>query len=128
MDEMIAELRGLLERATPGPWCRGIGNEGGNIQGANGPVAETRWFGNTHKEVMRDHGNAALIVAMHNALPALLDALTTSRDRERELEADLGDLVDWLHSNQRTIEGEFSMDELLQDARNLLSNKEHRNG
>lgn len=41
----------------------------------------------------RKSRSAALIVAAVNALPTLLDALTTSRDRERELEARAHDLL-----------------------------------
>jgi hypothetical protein len=37
----------------------------------------------------------------------------------------LDDLVDWMDFNQRSIEGEFCMDELLADARAALQPKEN---
>lgn len=52
---------------------------------------------------------ADLTIAVHrvNAFPVLVAAL--------------GDLVDWLEDNKMTIDGEFSMDELLADGRAALA-------
>lgn len=93
--ERIAELRGLAEKATPGPWERvdnaayALNDEGTNrmylnvfggyeIQRRNGISVRTAGAEIT--------ANAALIAAMRNALPALLDA--AERVATLELERD----------------------------------------
>lgn len=67
-------LRKLLAKATPGPW---EWSENGNILGhmPNG-YDETREVGAVYSERDDDLApiNAQLILAMHEALPALLDA------------------------------------------------------
>ena len=113
--EKIEELRGLLAKATPGPWeadnennegCYGLGDDchegfqsasihapdgrGGYVKlfdalNSDAAFIEEEWDEDWHHawdEVSR--ANAALIVAMRNALPAMLDALATSLAREGE--------------------------------------------
>ena len=65
--EDIAKLRGLLERATSGPWSlRGAIPANGTFT-----VDDGTDLGIVALHV--DHGDAALICAAVNALPALLD-------------------------------------------------------
>lgn len=84
------ELRGLLAKATPGPWAW---SENGNILGhmPNG-YDETREVGAIYTE--RDDDlppiNAELVLAMHAELPRLLadsDALAKLRAKIAELSA-----------------------------------------
>lgn len=68
----IAELRGLIAKATPGPWeCDGAVLE---YEGARfGEVAYV--IGKSGQQFPANAENAALIVNAINALPALLDRL-----------------------------------------------------
>lgn len=83
--EKEAELRGLLEKATPGPWV-----ECHNMAGAMSVVVQNDigksicWL-NIHNQ---EAANAALIVAAINALPDLLSALSTEREGRELAEAE----------------------------------------
>jgi hypothetical protein len=44
-----------------------------------------------------------------------------------ELYRELDELVEWLHNNQRCVEGMFSMDDLLEGPRAALAKAEGRN-
>ena len=73
----IEELRGLLAKATPGPWKNHLVDDT-TIVASNGFEIGTTWPGgsvyNGFVDPAEQHEiNAALIVAMRNALPALLD-------------------------------------------------------
>jgi hypothetical protein len=65
---------------------------------------------------------------MTNQFDASCQAIADGIDRRdniiRELSDELADLVDWLHDNQRSIEGEFSMDDLLAGPRAVLARAE----
>jgi hypothetical protein len=70
---LIAELRGLLEKATPGPWDVGHSGIQFFVNEPNGTLVNLEFGeGMTIHEV---EANAHLIVAMHNRLPELLSAL-----------------------------------------------------
>ena len=77
MSPNLAELRALLEAATPGPWEYG---EAGSAFAFCGPEgdrvmsASDHWSTNPPSEA-----DAALIVAMHAALPDLLTAVELLR-------------------------------------------------
>lgn len=97
MDEMIAELRGLLERAGLNRLIADThhtrdyaGREHGFLRNA-GELVPVAGFVLRVEGMSQDQGAARLTLCAQtvNALPTLLDALTTSRDRERELEAAL---------------------------------------
>lgn len=64
-----AELRALLAAGTPGPWIRTSLREGGGYvrRELGAVVADMRYRNGAN--------DAALIVAMRNALPGLLDEL-----------------------------------------------------
>lgn len=75
-------LEKLAREATRGPWhvdYKAPG--GGNVQSASGPVADARWFGNTHKEAVVDYANAAYIAA---ASPDVILALLSEREAMRK--------------------------------------------
>lgn len=77
--EKIEELRGLLAKATPGPWKNHLVDDT-TIVASNGFEIGTTWPGgsvyNGFVDPAEQHEiNAALIVAMRNALPALLASL-----------------------------------------------------
>lgn len=74
--ETVEELRGLLAKAAPGPWRL---EEGRFIAAKERLVADCDYFHGPHSDA-----NSALIVAMRNALPALLDLATASLAREGE--------------------------------------------
>ena len=89
--EKLAELRWLLERATPGPWHawdRGIGYEV-HTEAEHNPIRCVS-LNSEFRETFRGP-DARLIVAAVNALPALLDAaaerdaLAAAVERVREL-------------------------------------------
>jgi len=79
--ERIAELRALLAKATPGPWAVGKHKSDVGVAGEDfgagyparaGTVASL--YDGEYIKNPRSVEDAALIVAMRNALPALLDA------------------------------------------------------
>lgn len=96
------ELRRLLSEATPGPWVVGYENDPGAyrtvscvIEGnrlhhvecrGNGTTVNGRWV------IIDSKVNAALIAAMRNALPDVLDELDAARAREAVLVAVLDDI------------------------------------
>ena len=74
-EKTIEELRALLAKATPGPWEVDYLDKNGQrvIRQEHIEIA-TFWHhsvGSIEKEM---EANAALVVAMRNALPDLLDA------------------------------------------------------
>ena len=84
-DKSIEELRALLAKATPGPWEVDYLDKNGQrvIRQEHIEIA-TLWHhsvGSIEKEM---EANAALVVAMRNALPDLLDLATASLAREGE--------------------------------------------
>ncbi len=72
-DDVIARLRALHEAATPGPWFGGPGESvyAGEEHPRGSYIADTFGVGGD---------DAALIAAMRNALPALLDVAEAARD------------------------------------------------
>ena len=81
----VEELRALLAKATPGPWEVDYLDKNGQrvIRQEHIEIA-TLWHhsvGSIEKEM---EANAALVVAMRNALPDLLDLATASLAREGE--------------------------------------------
>ena len=81
-----AELRKLLEAATPGPWRRFSNSIGVGVSTPHSDVAHCHGFdtGRTREEV---EANAALIVAAVNALPALLETEARATAAEASLAA-----------------------------------------
>jgi len=73
--EDIAKLRGLLERATPGPWTteRYDGPVDFDVYADDGRAIVCRAFGPDENKDRRAEYNAALIAAAVNALPQILD-------------------------------------------------------
>lgn len=100
--ERIAELRALLAKATPGPWHQHVVDdttiiaEGGFEIGSTWPGGGVDADRDFSAPVEQHEHNAALIVAMRNDLPDLLDAAErASRAREDALReaADAGDCI-----------------------------------
>jgi len=89
---------------TPGPWREAYNDENGQavVSGENSEIA-TCWHHCVGALEQQMRANARLIAAA----PDLL--------------RELADLVDWLTTNQRTIEGEFDMAELLAPARAAIA-------
>lgn len=79
----IAKLRELLAKATPGPWdaMNTFAEQGVEIwDGGPGDMPIARLAYRYPKVPGRDaHPDAALIVALHNAAPALLDEVEALR-------------------------------------------------
>lgn len=67
--ERIAELRDLLAAASDGPWDTSIDGRGTAVFGGGDMVTLCRHVADSK----RARANAALIAAMRNALPELLD-------------------------------------------------------
>ena len=84
-DKSIEELRALLAKATPGPWeVDYLDKNGQRVIWQEHIEIATLWHhsvGSIEKEM---EANAALVVAMRNALPDLLDLATASLAREGE--------------------------------------------
>ena len=79
-DDIAAELRRLYEAAEPGEWdCLIPGSDTIAIHGADGDQTHIAWIDN----VQGGADDARLIVAMHEALPALLDAVEAMRGLRR---------------------------------------------
>jgi len=94
--EKIEELRGLLAKATPGPWKNHLVDDT-TIVASNGFEIGTTWPGgsvyNGFVDPAEQHEiNAALIVAMRNALPALLDRLEKAEGELAEAREDVRSL------------------------------------
>ena len=110
----IEELRGLLAKATPGPWKNHLVDDT-TIVASNGFEIGTTWPGgsvyNGFVDPAEQHEiNAALIVAMRNAIPALLDAASRAReDALREAAA----LLDLTNGDILLAAGEMPASELL---------------
>lgn len=89
-ETQVARLRRLLEEGTPGPWV--VDKRNANVILPTYPepewvgVAGTRWDVFVGQVSNRDRAqftaDAALIVAMHEALPALLTAIDLLRELE----------------------------------------------
>jgi hypothetical protein len=99
----IEKLRELLAKATPGPWYyyEGEIEDGKQIEGADlrGNGASV-WRIDMGDYDALDNANAALIVAVVNALPELLDEV----ERLRELDAARAELAEinvWTDDDQR---------------------------
>lgn len=94
--EKIDELRRLLAKATPGPWKNHLVDDT-TIVASNGFEIGTTWPGgsvyNGFVDPAEQHEiNAALIVAMRNALPALLDRLEKAEGELAEAREDVRSL------------------------------------
>ena len=98
-DSDLRELEGLLANATPGPWFIEKGRGPGRVPSSDNIRSEKRCAGaaNWIRELwVYQHGgdeakwpaNAALIVAMHSALPSLIADLREAREEVEALKAD----------------------------------------
>jgi len=110
----VEELRGLAEKATPGPWhyAEREGRFLFKIMSASVYVAETSWHDASpiYPTKVGSEANFALIVAMRNAIPALLDAASRAReDALREAAA----LLDLTNGDILLAAGEMPASELL---------------
>jgi hypothetical protein len=99
MTDLLERLRALEAAATKGPWLQGTGSGGGATtyvyeDDGNGQQCNAI-MGGTLNYVLRDfherEANAALIVAMRNALPDLLARIETMAG---EIEGIARELVD----------------------------------
>jgi hypothetical protein len=80
-DEELSRLRELMAKATPGPWARGILEEGCIAgQGGAGKVVVR----DTNHGSMPNKADSDLIIAMRNALPRLLAAPTVAQAPQRK--------------------------------------------
>lgn len=82
IDEIVRELRDLLEKATPGPW-----QSNSRMQRVE---QDLTIFGRDYRAVASPYNanadaDGALIAAARNHLPALLSALARSRRQEEAL-------------------------------------------
>ena len=94
----LAELRALLEKATPGPWC--THPNGTSIwQGVNWEETNNSPGLLMVSTVVRQVDDADLIAAARNKLGAVLDALEEAR-HERDEAYERGRLAE--HERQRT--------------------------
>lgn len=83
---MLTRLRELLAAATPGEWRLyavkdTIEVQHGEPRPINGRAPVVHWMGfdGADMTVKQKRTNATLIVAAHNALPALLDAIDAAK-------------------------------------------------
>ena len=77
-----AELRRLLDEATPGPWVVGGSYTVRTMRSSLDWIARVRDRHHSHAD-SEDAANAALIVTLHNALPDLIEvveAIKAERD------------------------------------------------
>jgi hypothetical protein len=107
----VEKLRGLLERATPGPWRWEDRPKHGKAQvtyhtDVGGIVAGdahmVAWFGDSETYYPTDgtppnEHDLALLLEAVNALPDLLDALTRQQQRVERLEGALRPFADHLY-------------------------------
>lgn len=77
MSDPIKHLRELLAKATPGTWHE---NRGRIVGGPDDQPNDAEVVAACYGLSATRNGNAALIVAAVNALPALLDALEAFQD------------------------------------------------
>ena len=78
----MADLRALLDAATPGPWT--VEFSTGVAEDEDGNEIESAWMSGPRMLDMGDYqtlreDDAALIVALVNAAPALLDVVEAAR-------------------------------------------------
>jgi hypothetical protein len=99
----IAELRAKLAIATPGPWMYDDDGEVVGIEDDEGEIVFSQQVIGTHwphgaptRQLYMESGDAELIVAAVNALPALLDEL----ERLRAFVDSLGVDVDEYHDGE----------------------------
>ena len=97
IDEIVRELSGLMEKATPGPWRYRPSrhDDWGVVRAPNDYYAIQAHAGRNltdkeaaaHRAAKTDPfaGNALFIVAARNHLPAILSALARSRRMEEAL-------------------------------------------
>ena len=77
----IERLKGLLEKATPGPWTLECGDHSHRyvcVTGENEQTVHYKYGSGTKASADQDEANAALIVAAVNALPKLLSIIARS--------------------------------------------------
>lgn len=76
MTDPIQRLRDLLAKATPGTW---VENRGRIVGGPDDRPIDAEVVASTYGVAATRNGNAALIVAAVNALPALLDVAEAAK-------------------------------------------------
>lgn len=91
-EEELKALDSLYARATPGPWSAFVSGKTVQIdigQPLGGRPCIVSWtgFDGNDLPLARNVRNASLIVALHNAFPALRDAALRTAELEREVEA-----------------------------------------
>lgn len=118
MAVLVERLRALLAKATPGPWQAQqpdtvdvlvpiiglrLDDQGKPMETpTNGLVGGAMLYPTEidAEDYERAEANAALMVAAVNALPALLDALSTDQRTGQEVAglpwANVGELTDWI--------------------------------
>ena len=84
-------LRELMQKATPGPWCHFGPHRDAIGYMPDGKYEDVPWY-NASKQ--SDGNDAALIVAMRNELPALLDRIERLERLEEVAEALLRARID----------------------------------
>lgn len=88
----LDQLQALLDAATPGEWTADAG-EAFNVRGSDGGiVAQVHWLRGRHgafgrREQEEVTANMRLIVAAHNALPALLECVRAAIAMRAQLAA-----------------------------------------
>lgn len=88
----IAELKGLLERATAGPWRVG---DNGEVYAE--PESDSICMV-LERTFVGGNANAALIVALVNAAPSLLSECEELRGENERLKRELQNLM-WSHAD-----------------------------
>lgn len=86
----LDRLAELLAEATPGPWASSVGAYGTAFVAQHGATGEAQVMLTCHDESFFDHrgaANAAAIVALVNAAPALLAAARRGAEVERAARA-----------------------------------------
>ena len=80
---IIERLKELMAAATPGPWIVGGSYTVRTMRSALDWIARMR--DRHHKHDDEDKANALLIVAMHNALPDMIEVAEAAREVARVL-------------------------------------------
>ena len=90
------ELRRMLAEATPGEWYRELHPDGDSIDGPNGSDVESCDIAHEGERIARAEWgpDAAAIVALHNAAPALLDAAEEAERLRATVDAQTAIIVD----------------------------------